>query len=121
GQRASIFEFTLKDGLLTKGREFAVAAGPTRAAHDFIGDVTFAPDGHLLYAADLYNNAVVVVNPQAGIVIQRIKTGRRPYRILFHPDGKSFFVSSWADASVYLHDTETGYEMGRIRLGPHPT
>ena len=38
------------------------------------------------------------------------KTGRRPYRILFHPDGKSSFVSSWADGTVYLHETRTGLE-----------
>src|ERR1051325_8385338 len=46
---------------------------------------------------------------------------RRPYRILFHPDGKSFFVSSWADGAVYLHDAGNGSEIGRIRLGPHTT
>ena len=34
------------------------------------------------------------------MVIEHFKTGRRPYRILFHPDGKSFFVSSWADGTV---------------------
>src|ERR1700753_3879206 len=83
GQPPSIVEFALADGVLTPMREFSAASGATRTAHDFIGDVTFAPDGHLLYAADLYNNAVVVVNPQSGTVIQRIKTGRRPYRILF--------------------------------------
>ncbi len=33
------------------------------------------------------------------MVIERFKTGRRPYRILFHPDGKSFFVTSWADGT----------------------
>ncbi len=37
------------------------------------------------------------------------------------PDGKSFFVSSWADATVYLYETRTGSETARIRLGPHTT
>ena len=121
-QRASIFEFSLEDGVLTQTREFATNPGPTKTAHDFIGDVTFAPDGHLLYAADMYNDAVVVVNPQSGTVIQRIKTGRRPYRILFHPDGKSFFVSHWADGTVGQYDTATGSAMGpATRIGAHPT
>ena len=122
GQRASVFEFSLENGVLKQTREFPTAAGPTRAAHDFVGDVTFAPDGHLLYAADLYNDAVVVVNPQSGTVIQRIKTGRRPYRILFHPDGKSFFVSHWADGTVGQYDTASGNPMGpATRIGAHPT
>jgi hypothetical protein len=42
------------------------------------------------------------------MVIERYQTGRRPYRILFHPDGKSFFVSHWADSSVGQYDTATG-------------
>lgn len=122
GQRASIFEFSLENGVLTQTREFPAAPGPTRTAHDFIGDVAFAPDGHLLYAADMYNDAVVVVNPQSGAVIQRIKTGRRPYRILFHPDGKSFFVSHWADGTVGQYDTASGSPMGpAMRIGAHPT
>jgi YVTN family beta-propeller protein len=121
GQRASIFEFSLQDGVLAQTREFPTAAGAP-AAHDFIGDVTFAPDGHLLYAADLYNDAVVVVNPQSGTVIQRFKTGRRPYRILFHPDGKSFFVSHWANGTIGQYDTATGAAMGPpTRIGGHPT
>jgi YVTN family beta-propeller protein len=122
GQRASIFEFSFEDGVLTKTREFSVAPGAARTAHDFIGDVTFAPDGHLLYAADLYNDSVAVVNPQSGTVIQRIKTGRRPYRILFHPDGKTFFVSHWADGSVGQYDAASGNPLGpATRIGAHPT
>ncbi len=122
GQRASILEFSLRNGVLTSAREFPIAPGPARAAHDFVGDVTFAPDGHLLYAADLYNDSVAVINPQSGTVIQRIKTGRRPYRILFHPDGKSFFVSHWADGTVGQYETASGSSMGpATRIGAHPT
>ena len=39
----------------------------------------------------------------------------------FIPDGKSYFVSSWADGAVYLHETRTGSEITRMRLGPHTT
>ena len=42
---------------------------------------------------------LAVINPQSGIVLSRFKTGRRPYRILFHPSGKSLYVTSWADGS----------------------
>jgi DNA-binding beta-propeller fold protein YncE len=40
---------------------------------------------------------------------------------LFHPDGRSYFVSSWADASVYQYNAGNGEEIGRVRLGLHPS
>jgi YVTN family beta-propeller protein len=114
GHRGSVYELSFSaDGELKRSREFK--------ASDFIGDVTLSPDGRLIYAADLYKNVIVVINPQSGRVIDQFKTGRRPYRILFHPDGKSYFVSSWADAAVYQHSVANGEEMGRIRLGQHTT
>jgi YVTN family beta-propeller protein len=121
GSQAAVFEFTLDNGTLTPGRTFEVVPKDKRTAQDFIGDVAFSPDGRLLYAADLYRNSVAVINPQSGMVIERYKTGRRPYRILFHPDGKSFFVSHWADSSVGQYDTATGSLTATVRLGSHPT
>lgn len=121
GSQAAVLEFSFVEGRLTPTRTFAVVAEDKRTHQDFIGDVALSPDGRLLYAADLYRDSVVVINPQSGIVIERIKTGRRPYRILFHPDGKSFFVSSWTDGSVYHHESEKGTLLGRVRIASHPT
>ena len=113
GSRGVVYEFNYAQGELKLAREMK--------AGDFTSDVTLSPDGHLIYAADLFGNTIVVINPQSGRVIDRFKTGRRPYRIVFHPDGRSYFVSSWADASVYQYNTVNGQEIGRIRLGSHPT
>ena len=55
------------------------------------------------------------------MVIERFKTGRRPYRILFHPDGKSFFVTSWTDGTLGHYETANGNQLASVRLGPHPT
>ncbi|HLK20610.1 MAG TPA: alkaline phosphatase family protein, partial [Bryobacteraceae bacterium] len=44
-----------------------------------------------------------------------------PYRILFAPDGKSFFVTSWADGTLYHHQSSNGAQLQPLRLGPHPT
>jgi YVTN family beta-propeller protein len=121
GSRAAIYEFSLMNGALVPSRMFPVVAEKNIKPADFIGDVAFSPDGHLLYAADLYHDSVVVVNPQSGLVISRIKTGRRPYRILFHPSGKSFYVSSWADGSVGQYETNTGNLLASTRVGAHTT
>ena len=121
GSRAAVYEFSFANGALEPTRTFAVVPPDKRTPADFIGDVALTPDGRLIYAADLYHDSLVVINPQSGMVIERVKTGRRPYRILFHPDGKSFFVTSWTDGSVGHYDTASGEQLTVVRLGPHPT
>jgi DNA-binding beta-propeller fold protein YncE len=118
GPRNSVLEFTFSPaGELKQSREIPV--GPS-GAQDFVGDVAVSPDGRIVLAGDLFHDRVVAINPQTGLVSGTLKTGRRPYRILFHPDGKSFFVSSWSDASVYEYSLPSGTEMGRARVGAHP-
>jgi DNA-binding beta-propeller fold protein YncE len=121
GSRASVFEFTFNDGKLEPSRTFEIVPEKTRTHRDFIGDVAVSPDGRLIYAAGLFHDAVHVINPQSGRVIEKFATGRRPYRILFHPDGKSYLVSSWADGTVYHHSAVNGERIGLVRLGQHPT
>ncbi len=121
GSKAAVYEFTFSAGVLKLSRIFPVVAEKDRKPEDFIGDVQLAPDGHLLYAADLYHDSVVAINPQSGNVLSRIKTGRRPYRILFHPSGKSLYVSSWADGSIGRYDPATGERISLTRVGPHTT
>lgn len=121
GSRAAVFEFTFNNGALRASRTFPVVPEEKRTSRDFIGDVVLSPDGRLLYAAELYRDSVAVINPQSGMVIERFRTGRRPYRILFHPDGKSLFVTSWADGSVGHYEAANGNLLATVRLGPHPT
>src|SRR5579884_1076296 len=122
GSTASIYEFALSDaGKLEAARTFPLVPPAERKWEDFIGDVALAPDGHLLYAAELYRNRILVVNPQSGRVIETFDTARRPYRILFHPDGKSFFVTSWADGTLTHHDAASGSRLETLHVGMHPT
>ncbi|HLH18730.1 MAG TPA: bifunctional YncE family protein/alkaline phosphatase family protein [Bryobacteraceae bacterium] len=120
GTTASVIELAFSDGVLKPSRTFPIVEHPN-PKEDFIGDVAFSPDGRLIYAADLYHNSVVVINPQSGMVINRFKTGRRPYRILFAPDGKSFFVTHWADGTLGQYDANDGSVLATVRLGAHPT
>ena len=122
GSRAQVYEISLDDnGKLELKRTFPVVAEQDRTHRDFIGDVQLDPAGRLLYAADLFHDQVLVINPSSGRVIEKFKTGRRPYRILFHPDGKSYFVTSWADASIHQHETANGQQLNFVRVGQHPT
>ncbi|MBZ5608936.1 MAG: beta-propeller fold lactonase family protein [Acidobacteriia bacterium] len=122
GSKASIFEFSLdENGALRPARTFELVKAAEKTQHDFIGDVAVSPDGRLLYACDLYHDQILVVNPQSGMLIEKFKTGRRPYRILFQPDGKAFFVTSWADGSLVRHQTSDGAELQVLRVGAHAT
>jgi DNA-binding beta-propeller fold protein YncE len=121
GSRASVLEFRYANGVLTPARIFPIVPEAKRTVNDFIGDVATSPDGRLIYAADLFQDSVVVINPQSGMLIERFKTGHRPYRILFHPDGKSFFVTSWTDGTLGHYQTDNGALLETVRLAPHPT
>src|SRR5206468_2612012 len=121
GSRAEVVRFNYANGALTQRRSFPVVPEAKRTVKDFIGDVAISPDGRLIYAADLFHDSVVVINPQSGMLIERFKTGRRPYRILFHPDGKSFFVTSWTDGSLGHYDTANGNLLTTVRIGAHAT
>ncbi len=122
GARASIYELSLSnEGRLELARTFELVPAAERTHRNFVGDVAISPDGRLLYACDLFQNLILVVNPQSGMVIERHRTGRRPYRVMFHPDGRSYYVTSWADGSIHHHDAARGQQIAFLRLGPHPT
>ncbi len=121
GSKAGVYEFAFAAGKLTATRTFPVVEEKDRKPEDFVGDVRLSPDGRLLYATELYRDRIAVINPQSGFIVSRIKTGRRPYRILFHPSGKSFYVSSWADGSIGQYDPANGDRLDNVRVAAHPT
>jgi DNA-binding beta-propeller fold protein YncE len=123
GSRATIYELSLnpETGALARTREFPAVPDVAGKGVAFIGDVAVSPDAHLLYAADLYNDSIAVINLQSGSLIDHWKCGRRPYRILVVPGGTQLIVSSWADAAIYQYDANTGGLIAKTRIGPHPT
>lgn len=123
GSRAMVYELSLNPdtGALTRTREFAAVPDLDKKGLAFIGDVAISPDAHLLYAADLYDDSIAVINLQSGRLIDQWKCGRRPYRILVVPGGGQLIVSSWADAAIYQYDANTGALIAKTRIGPHPT
>ena len=119
GSRPFVFEHIFEGGQLRPARRMAVARDPRSSDH--VGDVAVSPDGRFLYAANVFRNVVTVLNTQTGAVVSEISTGRRPYRILFAPDGKTFFVSHWAEGTVGRYDAAGGARRETIAAGPHPT
>ena len=106
GSRPFVFEFSFENGELKPTRQFAAIRDPQ--PNDHVGDVALSPDGRFLYAASLFRNSITVMNALTGYVVREIPTGRRPYRIVFAPDGNTFFVSHWADSTVGQYRASDG-------------
>jgi YVTN family beta-propeller protein len=121
GSKASVYEYLFRNGILAEARTIPLVPEAKRTWEDFAGDVAVSPDGRFIYAADVFHNQLTVVNTQSGQVVGHVKTGRRPYRIAFLPEGKSYLVSNWADGTVSQFQTSDNASMGQIRTGPHPT
>ncbi len=123
GTRARVYEYSFdsSNGNLTPNRELLAVTDMSQKGLAFIGDVAVSPDGHLLYAADVHQDSILAFNLQSGTLIERWKTGKRPYRILVHPAGKYFLVSGWGDATVYQQDASTGAILAKTRVAAHPT
>src|ERR1700688_1520173 len=105
GSKASVYEFLFRNGVLAEGRTITLIPEAKRTWEDFIGDVAVSPDGHSIYAADIFHNRLIVINAQTGAPTGVVKTGRRPYRMAFLPGGKSYLVSNWADGNLSQFQT----------------
>ena len=121
GSTSTVYELAItNDAKLELRRQFVVTPESTRKHTDFLGDVTLSPDGRLIYVAALFRDSIIVINPQTGIVIEEFKSAHRPYRILFHPDGKSFFVTGWGDGMLYQQQAMNGQILNRYPVGTQP-
>jgi DNA-binding beta-propeller fold protein YncE len=121
GSTSTVMEFELTAaGRLEARRTFTLVAEAQRKHTDFVGDVTVSPDGRLIFVAALYRDSIWVINPQSGMVIEEFKSAHRPYKILIHPDSKSFFVTGWGDGSLYHQNVQNGEVLARLNVGPQP-
>jgi YVTN family beta-propeller protein len=68
--------------------------------------LTLSSDGSRLYVVGQESNQLVVVDAEAGKVLEKIGVGERPHSIALSPDGLSAYVTNqWAD-NIYRIDLE---------------
>ena len=123
GTTGKVFELSLdpETGILSPTREFDAVKDISSKGNALIGDIAITPDAHILYAADLYDDQVSVINVETGAFIASFKTGKRPYRLLLPPGGKRLLVTAWGEGTIYQHEATTGELQRKVRVGPHPT
>lgn len=121
GSQAAVFEFAFSAGKLEPRRTITVVEAALKNAKDFVGDVAVSPDGATVLATNIFRDSIVSINRATGKVTSVFHSGRRPYRLLFHPDGQTFFASSWSDGTVTRYRTADGSSLTSVRVGPHTT
>jgi YVTN family beta-propeller protein len=69
--------------------------------------LTIAEDGNTLYVVGQESNEIVVVDPLADKVLDKIEVGERPHSLVLSRDEKTAYVSNqWAD-NIYQIDLES--------------
>jgi len=99
--RPTVEEFVFSGGNLTAQRKLELCPGEQSHLGHLIGDVALSRDAKQLLATDVDEDTVYLVDVDSGKVVRRVAVAPNPYRLLMHPDGQSFFVTSWSTASVH--------------------
>ncbi|HLK64212.1 MAG TPA: bifunctional YncE family protein/alkaline phosphatase family protein [Bryobacteraceae bacterium] len=85
----------------------------------FISGLALGPGG-ALYALNIQTDTLYRLSGADFAEQTSVKTGYRPYGVVFSPDGNTLAVSNWGDRSVSLLDARSLRETARVAVGSHP-
>lgn len=92
----------------------------TLAALAALGGCQKAPDAGKLYATNVLNDQVTVLDPASGKVIKKIPVGLLPHNMVFTRDYKYLFVTNSGSQNVSVIDTETDTVVRDVLMAPIP-
>jgi YVTN family beta-propeller protein len=113
----AILRVRLADGKLVPEKPLTIAGLPEKDR--FISGVALGPD-RALYALNLQTDTLYRLRGDDFSQQSSVRTGYRPYGVVFSPDGKTAAVSNWGDQSVTLFDAATLRERAKVAVGSHP-
>ena len=120
GARGSVLVFKYAEGRLERSAEYSAVEGALSDS-DFIGDLLLSPDERFLFAANLFDDSISVVNLSSGVRVHTFAVGPRPYRLRLGQRGESLWISHWGESSVGLYSLPDGRLLERIPSGSLPT
>lgn len=120
GARGSVLVFGYAAEALTPLAEHS-AIESTVDNNDFIGDVLLSTDERFLYAANLFDDSVSVINLSSGLRVRTFATGARPYRLTLGQRGETLWVSHWGSSSIGLYSLPDGRILERVSSGSLPS
>jgi YVTN family beta-propeller protein len=108
------------DGKRLKEEPRAIHLGASSEGGDFLTGLAVDPASGKVYVCNEAASEVWVVDPAAGKVEAKWRTGANPYTCALGADGCYLFVSNWGERSVSAFSLKTGKQVARINVGVRP-
>lgn len=89
---------------------------------DFRGTATESTwrDSIDLLVSDFSNGQLLVIDSDAGTIVDRIKVGPNPKGIALSPDGSLAFVTNWSNRSISVVDLDEARVLQTLKTGRRP-
>ena len=123
GNQDVVYEYTWRADSAALADSIVLAPPPGKdGGRVYPAGIACSLDGARLFVAENLADSLVVVDLASRRVVQRLATGRYPYDVAVHADGR-VYVSAWGGSWIATFASRgKGLVAGaRIPVGPHPT
>jgi len=123
GNQDVVYEYTWRADSAALADSIVLAPPPGKdGGRVYPAGIACSPDGARLFVAENLADSLVVVDLASRRVVQRLATGRYPYDVAVHADGR-VYVSAWGGSwiATFAPRGKRLVAGARITVGPHPT
>jgi len=124
GNEDLIYAYTWSNGVATLDKKIVLGEKKAdKTGSRYPAGLAASKKGNLLYVTENVGDALAVIEPSSGRVLQRFTTDRYPYAVEAAADGK-VYVSAWGSNTISIFHAEadgTLSNAGRLVVGPRPS
>ena len=124
GNEDLIYAYSWSHGAATLDKKIILGEKkPDKTGSRYPAGLAVSQKGNLLYVAENVGDALGVVDPSSGRVVQRFSTDHYPYAVEVASDGK-VYVSAWGSNTISIFRAladGTLSNAGRLVVGPRPS
>ena len=124
GNEDLIYAYSWSNGAATLDKKIILGEKkPDKTGSRYPAGLAVSQKGNLLYVVENVGDALAVVDPSSGRVVQRFSTDHYPYAVKVAPDGK-VYVSAWGSNTISIFRAfadGTLSNAGRLVVGPRPS
>ncbi len=120
--QADIYCYGLGDGETWQARDDITLRDASRTK-SCVSAIAMSPNGDLLFALNVADGYVYVVDPTTRETLQRVAVGTHPVACALSSDGRTLYVANWGGAEVAcirLEDGQAPVVKARWAVGAHP-
>ena len=121
----TVREIEWRDGRLVPGRSFRLGP-PQKTVNErlenpgFVAGLALSPDGRVLYAAEVYGEAVAALDVESGELLAHAPLAAEGYATAVAPDGSAVYATVWGGARVAVLEPRSLRLLAEIPVGEHP-